>query len=71
MAESEGRCRGRILFELHGSGGFGYDPLFWVPGEGCTAAQLPADVKNRLSHRGQALNALLRQLPGEFSPSMA
>ena len=41
------------------------------PGEGCTAAQLPADVKNRLSHRGQALNALLRQLPGEFSPSMA
>ncbi len=66
-----GQWDGRILEAPAGSDGFGYDPLFWVPGEGCTAAQLPADVKNRLSHRGQALNALLRQLPGEFSPSMA
>jgi XTP/dITP diphosphohydrolase len=53
---------GWILDTAAGDGGFGYDPLFWVPGEACSAAQLPAARKNRLSHRGQALAALLRQL---------
>jgi XTP/dITP diphosphohydrolase len=36
--------------------------VFWVPSQGCTAAQLPAEVKNRLSHRGQALQKLLQAL---------
>jgi len=57
-----GRWRGRILEAPVGDGGFGYDPLFWVPGEGCSSAELPAAVKNRLSHRGQALAALLAQI---------
>jgi XTP/dITP diphosphohydrolase len=63
-----GKWYGRIVEAPAGSDGFGYDPLFWVPAQGCTAAQLPADVKNRLSHRGQALAALLLQLEGEFPP---
>ena len=61
-----GKWRGRILEEPAGDGGFGYDPLFWVAGEGCSSAQLTAERKNRLSHRGQALAALLRQMEGEL-----
>jgi len=57
-----GQWKGRILEAPAGEGGFGYDPLFWVPGEDCSSAQLLPGVKNRLSHRGQALAALLRQL---------
>ena len=57
-----GRWDGRIVEEPGGDGGFGYDPVFWVPGEACTAAQLPPERKNALSHRGQALAALARQL---------
>ncbi|MCK2185030.1 RdgB/HAM1 family non-canonical purine NTP pyrophosphatase [Halomonas getboli] len=56
---------GEILTEPRGAGGFGYDPLFWVPECGKTAAALSADEKNRLSHRGRALQALLAQLDGE------
>ena len=59
-----GKWNGRVLEAPVGGEGFGYDPLFWVEGEGCSAAQLSASVKNRLSHRGQALAALLRQLEG-------
>jgi XTP/dITP diphosphohydrolase len=51
----EGRCEGRIIRERRGSGGFGYDPLFYVPDEGCTMAELPMDRKNEISHRGRAL----------------
>ena len=54
-----GRWDGRILEAPAGDGGFGYDPLFWVPGENCSSAQLAPDRKNRLSHRGQALSAML------------
>lgn len=61
-----GSWRGRIMEAPAGDGGFGYDPLFWVPGEGCTSAQLGAVRKNRLSHRGQALVALLRQMDREW-----
>jgi XTP/dITP diphosphohydrolase len=57
-----GRWDGRIVETAAGEGGFGYDPVFWVPGTGCTAAQLLPGRKNRLSHRGQALAALARQL---------
>jgi len=57
-----GKWRGRVLTAPRGTGGFGYDPLFGVPDHGCSAAELPADVKNRISHRGQALAQLLRQI---------
>jgi XTP/dITP diphosphohydrolase len=53
---------GSILEAPRGTGGFGYDPLFFVADEGCTSAELGAARKNELSHRGQALQALLRQL---------
>jgi XTP/dITP diphosphohydrolase len=58
----QGTWEGHILTESVGDNGFGYDPVFFVPGEGCSAAQLAADVKNRLSHRGQALRALVAAL---------
>jgi XTP/dITP diphosphohydrolase len=61
-----GKWDGHILEAPAGSDGFGYDPLFGVPGAGCSAAQLPGEVKNRLSHRGQALAVLLQQLQREF-----
>lgn len=51
----EGRCEGFIGFELKGTGGFGYDPLFYVPEFNCTMAELDEDVKNRISHRGRAV----------------
>ena len=57
---------GRILERPSGSGGFGYDPLFLVPAYDCSAAELPAQVKNRDSHRGQALQKLLEALRHEF-----
>jgi len=53
---------GRILTKLQGEGGFGYDPLFWVPELNCSAAQLEKKEKNTISHRGQALNSLLSKL---------
>lgn len=55
----QGSWRGRILTEPHGDNGFGYDPLFFVEEEGCTSAQLSAQRKNQLSHRGQALRAMV------------
>ena len=58
----QGSWEGRILFVPQGENGFGYDPLFWVPGEQCAAAELSSEVKNRLSHRGQALQKLLSAL---------
>jgi XTP/dITP diphosphohydrolase len=55
---------GRILRKPRGAGGFGYDPIFLVAGPEVTAAELPASVKNTLSHRGQALRMLARGLEG-------
>lgn len=55
----QGTWEGRILHAPIGDNGFGYDPVFDVPGQGCSAAQLPPQIKNRLSHRGQALQKLL------------
>ncbi len=57
---------GRILFEPAGEGGFGYDPLFYVPGQKASAAQLDAATKNRISHRGQAMALLLAALAREL-----
>ncbi len=58
----QGTWEGRILRQPQGDFGFGYDPIFYVPGEACSSAQLPPDVKNRLSHRGQALRQLVDSL---------
>jgi XTP/dITP diphosphohydrolase len=58
----EGRCRGEILLEERGSGGFGYDPLFLVPDLGKTFAELSREEKSRVSHRGKALRALRDRL---------
>lgn len=55
----QGTWEGRILTAPSGDNGFGYDPLFFVPDLGMSSAQLPAETKNRLSHRGQALRKLL------------
>jgi len=61
----QGTWEGQIIREARGNNGFGYDPLFYVPTHGCTAAELPPAVKNQLSHRGQALRALQRTWLGE------
>lgn len=58
----QGSWEGRILTGARGSGGFGYDPVFFVPSHGCSSAELPADTKNVLSHRGQALRRLVTAL---------
>ena len=55
---AQGVWEGRILHRPIGVNGFGYDPVFWVPEHNCTSAELSADVKNSLSHRGQALRSL-------------
>lgn len=54
--------KGDILAYPRGDGGFGYDPLFWVPECGMSVAELSAEEKNRLSHRGRALQSLITQL---------
>jgi XTP/dITP diphosphohydrolase len=59
---AEGTWHGRVLAAPRGDGGFGYDPVFFSPAHGCSAAELDAAVKNRVSHRGQALEALLPKL---------
>jgi XTP/dITP diphosphohydrolase len=58
----QGTWEGRILFEPRGQMGFGYDPVFYVPDQGCASAELPPAIKNRLSHRGQALACLCDSL---------
>lgn len=57
-----GTIEGRIAHEIKGVNGFGYDPIFYVPDFGCTTAQLPADKKNEVSHRGRALAAMMAEL---------
>ena len=59
---AEGVWEGMILDEPRGSGGFGYDPIFWLPDLKLSAAELSEQDKNRLSHRGTALRALRVQL---------
>lgn len=58
----EGRCEGIIIDEPKGTGGFGYDPLFFVPTEGLTMAELAMERKNGLSHRGRALGKMQKIL---------
>lgn len=60
---AEGEWHGVIVDQHRGDGGFGYDPLFFVPEFGQTAAELDADTKNRVSHRGRAMQKLIERLP--------
>ncbi|BCB09864.1 MAG: RdgB/HAM1 family non-canonical purine NTP pyrophosphatase [Vreelandella alkaliphila] len=53
---------GEILAHPRGNGGFGYDPLFWLPDQGMSVAELSSETKNRLSHRGRALQGLVELL---------
>ena len=61
---AEGLWEGRILHARTGDGGFGYDPVFFSPSHGMSAAGLPREVKHRDSHRGQALVVLRSRLEG-------
>jgi XTP/dITP diphosphohydrolase len=60
--QTEGVCLGEILRETRGSGGFGYDPVFYVPEQGLTFAEMSAEQKHTISHRGRAFQALIPQL---------
>lgn len=57
-----GECHGEILKELKGEGGFGYDPVFYVPAEGCTFAEMAQERKNMISHRANAMEKLRQEL---------
>ncbi|MFQ5410583.1 MAG: RdgB/HAM1 family non-canonical purine NTP pyrophosphatase [Anaerolineales bacterium] len=66
---ADGVCHGQIALEPAGSGGFGFDPLFYLPDQDCTMAELPAAEKDRVSHRARAVRALepaLAQIIGTF-----
>lgn len=60
----QGTWQGRILRTPKGDNGFGYDPIFYVPEQQCSSAELSSDLKNSLSHRGQALRKLISVLRG-------
>lgn len=61
----EGVWEGEIAHAARGAGGFGYDPLFLVPGTSRSSAELPPEEKNQISHRGLALAALMEKLRGD------
>jgi len=63
----QGTWEGRILAAPRGENGFGYDPVFYVPTDHCSAAELSADRKNALSHRGQALKKLITALSSKIN----
>ena len=64
---AQGAWEGKILMSPQGQGGFGYDPVFYVPELDCSAAELSAADKNRLSHRGKALGQMLDYLASSFT----
>jgi XTP/dITP diphosphohydrolase len=64
----EGVWEGKLLHEPRGENGFGYDPVFFVAEKNCTSAQLAADEKNSMSHRGKALQCLVQRLAGSRQP---
>jgi len=64
-----GTWHGSILPSPQGTGGFGYDPVFWVPSHSCSAAELDAEEKKRISHRGQAVYRLLSVLAQQRTAS--
>ncbi len=58
-----GRCKGEIASGPEGEGGFGYDPVFYLPDLACTMASIPKEEKNNISHRGKAVKELKKILP--------
>ena len=62
LIETSGAFEGQIAHTRAGDNGFGYDPLFYVTDHNCTAAQLPSEEKNRISHRGQAVRRFAKLL---------
>ena len=62
ILETEGICPGEILYSPRGDGGFGYDPIFYVPAQQQTFAEMPAETKSRISHRGVAFKQLMPEL---------
>ncbi len=60
VISARGELEGEILTEQIGNGGFGYDPLFYIPSEGCTMAELTAERKNKISHRAAALDQFVK-----------
>jgi len=68
----QGECHGMISFEVRGEEGFGYDPIFYLPGKGKCMAELPPEVKNQISHRAQAAHRaqlILQQIYSQFVDS--
>lgn len=65
VLQSEGICPGEILYAPRGTGGFGYDPIFYVPDQQLTFAEMTKETKRSISHRGKAFAALLPQLEKE------
>ena len=65
----EGECRGEIAAEERGLNGFGYDPLFYLPGRRATMAELPSEVKNAISHRARAVQAARAHLAAVLAAS--
>ncbi len=75
-AVARGVCEGLINLSPQGAGGFGYDPVFWLPEYNCTMAEVGLEIKNRISHRAQALKQLkatladlLSREPSLFQPA--
>ncbi len=62
VLQAEGICRGEILHTPRGAGGFGYDPIFYVPAYKMTFAEMTPELKREISHRGQAFQMLIPQL---------
>ena len=65
---ADGTCEGLILSEPKGDGGFGYDPLFWLPDQQKTLAEMTLQEKNAISHRGNALKVLKQKLLSQLQP---
>ena len=63
---TKGTIEGIIGYDIKGSNGFGYDPIFYLPQYQCTTAELDMELKNELSHRGKALRAMKEQLKNKF-----
>jgi XTP/dITP diphosphohydrolase len=62
LATAAGRLDGEIALAPAGAGGFGYDPVFWLPEQGITMAQLSAEQKHAISHRGRAFRNIVAQI---------
>lgn len=67
---TRGICEGKILNECRGEGGFGYDPIFYVPVYRQTFAEMPAELKNRVSHRARAIQLMAEKLKGRLNDAV-